>query len=223
MKQFVHSLRPSVIFLALLLGGAGATLAEDSNAPAAGVSTRFRETNALSHLLEPHDSVSFRIAEDQVDPQEPAEPKILTVGDSGGVQVPYIGLVPVVGKTCQQVAEGIKQELEEKYYYKATVLLSLEMKAKSQGSCYVSGQVRLTGALALSSDEALTLSQAVVRAGGFTDYADKRKVRLTRRGESGTRTQIVDLIQVIEEGKADKDIILEPGDSVFIPSKLLSF
>ena len=63
----------------------------------------------------------------------------------------------------------------------------------------------------------------MVRAGGFTDYADKRKVRLTRRGQSGTHTQIVDLIQVIEEGKADKDIILQPGDSVFIPSKLLSF
>ena len=159
-KRFVHFLRPPVFFLAFLLGAAGAAAAAETNAAApAAASARSGEASALHHLLEPHDSVSFRIAEDQVDPQEPAEPRLLTVGDSGGLQVPYIGLFPVVGKTPEQAAEEIKRELEKEYYYKATVLLSLETKAKSQGSCYVSGQVRLTGALVMQSDEALTLAR----------------------------------------------------------------
>jgi polysaccharide export outer membrane protein len=141
------------------------------------------------------------------------------------VEVPYIGRFPVAGKTAQEAASEIKQELEKKYYYTATVLISVDVRAKSRGSCYVSGQVRNTGPVELPGDEPITVSKAVVRVGGFTEYADKRHVRVTRRetGSDQTKTVIVDLSKVIEEGKTDQDMVLEPGDSIFVPSKLLSF
>jgi protein involved in polysaccharide export with SLBB domain len=204
-------IRPHFLSLVLLMSAAAAWAGGESNMPPA--------------TLEPHDSVSFRIAEDQVDPQESAEPKTLTVTDSGGLEVPYIGVFPVAGKTCQQAAEEIKSELEKKYYFTATVIMSVQQKAKTVGACYVSGQVHQTGAVELPGGQTLTLSQAVVRAGGFTEYADKHHVRLTRRLEAGinSQTRTVDLTRVIEEGKAEQDIPLEPGDSVFVPSKLLNF
>jgi len=181
---------------------------------------------AATHKLEPHDTLSFRIVEDQVDLREPPEPKTLTVSDSGDLEVPYIGRFPVAGKTSQEAAADIKSQLEKKYYYTATVLMSIDLKAKTRGACYISGQVRLTGSVDLPGDEALTVSKAVVRAGGFTDYADKRHVRLTRRADGPnqpSKTITVDLSKVIEEGKTDHDLLLEPGDSIFVPSKLLSF
>jgi protein involved in polysaccharide export with SLBB domain len=90
----------------------------------------------------------------------------------------------------------------------------------------VSGQVRLTGAVDLPGEETITVSKAVVRAGGFTDYADKRHVRLTRRtreGKQTSKTITIDLTKVIEHGKTDADLTVEPGDSIFVPSKLFSF
>ena len=83
-----------LLFLLLPLAGVG----QDTNVPAAPVS---RQTNVLDHLLAPHDAVSFRILEDQIDPGETGAPKILAVTDSGGLEIPYIGLFPVMGKTCQ--------------------------------------------------------------------------------------------------------------------------
>lgn len=184
-----------------------------------------RGSLTANHKLAPHDTLSFRIAEDQIDLREPNEPKTLTVTESGDLEVPYIGFFPVAGKTPQEAAAEIKRELEKKYYYTATVVISVDLTTKTRGSCYVSGQVRLTGAIDLPGEEALTISKAVVRAGGFTDYADKRHVRLTRHTEEGkqaSKTIIVDLTKVIEEGKTDADRVLEPGDSIFVPTKLLN-
>jgi protein involved in polysaccharide export with SLBB domain len=208
-----------------------ATLA--SGEPPAAVSTNTavdgnlkRGALTANHKLAPHDTLSFCIAEDQMDLREPNEPKTLTVNESGDLEVPYIGFFPVAGKTPQEAAAEIKRELEKKYYYTATVVISVDLTTKTRGSCYVSGQVRLTGAVDLPGEETITVSKAVVRAGGFTDYADKRHVRLTRRtreGKQTSKTITIDLTKVIEHGKTDADLTVEPGDSIFVPSKLFSF
>src|SRR6267378_1175407 len=52
--------------------------------------------------LGPEDRVTYRVIEDQ------DEPHILTVTDSGEVDVPYLGLVRATGKTSQQLAKEVK-------------------------------------------------------------------------------------------------------------------
>jgi protein involved in polysaccharide export with SLBB domain len=178
------------------------------------------------HKLGSGDRLSFRIMEDQVDTSEPLEPKGLVVADTGDLEVPYIGRVPAVGKSCKQLAREIKTALEREYYYQATVIIAVELKAKSTGKVYVVGQVRQTGPVDMPGDEDLTLSKAVLRAGGFTDYADKRHVKVTRKVDAETgasRTFTVDLNEVLEEGKTDKDMLLEPGDTIFVASRLFKF
>jgi protein involved in polysaccharide export with SLBB domain len=178
------------------------------------------------HKLGSGDRLSFRIMEDQVDTSEPLEPKGLVVADTGDLEVPYIGRVPAVGKSCKQLAQEIKAALEREYYYQATVIIAVELKAKSTGKVYVVGQVRQTGPVDMPGDEELTLSKAVLRAGGFTDYADKRHVKVTRKVDAETgasKTFTVDLNEVLEEGKTDKDMLLETGDTIFVASRLFKF
>ena len=104
-------------------------------------------------------------------------------------------------------------------------MIALDYKAKTFGRVYVVGQVRLTGPVDMPGDEVLTLSKAVLRAGGFTEYADKRHVKVTRRGEGAAPAQAftVDLQTVLENSKTEKDIPVEPGDSIFVPSRLFTF
>ncbi|MCX6928366.1 MAG: polysaccharide export protein [Verrucomicrobia bacterium] len=178
------------------------------------------------HKLGSGDRLSFRIMEDQVDTTEPLEPKGLVVADTGDLEVPCIGRFPAVGKSCKQLAQEIKAALEKEYYYQATVIIAVELKARSTGKVYVVGQVRQTGPVEMPGDEELTLSKAVLRAGGFADFADKRHVKVTRKvaGETGaSKTFTVDLNQVLEEGKTDKDMLLQPGDTIFVPSRLINF
>jgi protein involved in polysaccharide export with SLBB domain len=68
-------------------------------------------------------------------------------------------------------------------------------------------------------DESYTVSKAIIRAGGFGDFANKRKVKLTRKtGQEST----VDLKRVIEEGHTDEDFDLQPDDQIYVPQRLIN-
>lgn len=163
------------------------------------------------------DSINFQIMEDGDDPQS------LTVMDSGDVEVPYIGRYPAAGKTCKELAKQVKTELEKKYYYRATVIISVK-SVVSEGVVYLEGGVKTPGPLEMPRDDVLTVSKAILRAGGFDDYADEKHVRVTRRGENGTNDVfIVNVAAVLNKGHTEDDRQVEPGDLIFIPEKTINW
>ena len=171
-----------------------------------------------SYRLAIGDRISFQITEDEDDP------KLLTVMDSGDLEVPYLGRYPVEGKTCKQLAFELKAALEKEYYYRATVIISVDLKARSRGKVYLVGAVRMPGPQDIPNDEPFSLSKAVMRAGGFTDYADGRRVQLTRSipGE-GDKSYTVNVEGILQGGKINSDMKLEPGDLIYVPEKLVHF
>ena len=59
----------------------------------------------------------------------------------------------------------------------------------------------------------------VSRAGGFGDFANKRKVKLTRKdGKDFT----VDVKKVMEEGHPEDDVALQPDDQIYVPQRLIN-
>ena len=165
------------------------------------------------------DRVSFRVVE------EKREPIALIVTDSGEMEVPLIGRVMAANKTCKQLAREIKPLLEKEYFYKATVIVGLDsVSTKSRGKVYLTGQVRTQGALELLPDEVMTVSRAILRAGGLADFANKKKVKLVRKQAGGqTETTLVDLADILDKGHLEKDPILEPGDLINVPERLINF
>jgi protein involved in polysaccharide export with SLBB domain len=171
------------------------------------------------HLLEAGDRISFQILEDR----EPA--RSLIVADSRELDVPYIGRISVADKTCKQLAKELKALLEKEYYYRATVIIGLDSVNKVRGKVYLMGQVRAQGSVDMMFDEKLTAGQAILRAGGFMDFANKSKVKVTRNAGAGGASQVfeINMSDVLEKGKADKDVILEPGDLIFVPTRAVNF
>jgi polysaccharide export outer membrane protein len=164
------------------------------------------------------DHVSFRVIEDKEDSKQ------IVVTDSGELDIPYLGRVKAAEKTCQSMAKEIKVALEKELYYKATVIVAIDQLNKKRGSVYLVGQVRTSGAVEIPSDEVFTVSKAILRAGGFGDFADKKHVKVTRKVEGEpAKVFIVDLAEILEKGQTDKDAKLEPGDLIFIPSRLINF
>ncbi|HJT81496.1 MAG TPA: polysaccharide biosynthesis/export family protein [Chthoniobacterales bacterium] len=177
-------------------------------------------TNSMTVLddkkrLGSNDYVSFRVVEDRDN-----ESQRLRVNDNGELEVPYVGLVPARGRTCKELAYSIKSLLEKEYYYHATVILAVDrVSEKSRGRIYVYGSVKAQGPQEIPADESYTVSKAVIRAGGFGDFANKRKVKVTRKsGQDYT----VDLKRVIEEGHTDEDIALQPDDQIYVPQRLIN-
>lgn len=165
------------------------------------------------------DKVSFQIIEDR----EAA--KVLTVADSGELDCPYIGRVAAADKTCKQLAEELKVQLEKEYYYRATVILALEQANRFLGRVYVWGQVKTQGPLEMAVNEKLTAGKAILRAGGFGDFANKKRVKVIRAATSSGEKQMLELnmVEILEEGKTEKDVVLNPDDSVIISKSLINF
>ncbi|HEX8679057.1 MAG TPA: polysaccharide biosynthesis/export family protein [Chthoniobacterales bacterium] len=189
-------------------------------APEPPTTSTVMRTNSMNVLddrrrLGRNDFVSFRVVEDRDN-----ESQRLRVNDNGQLEVPYVGLVPAAGKTSKELAYNIKSLLEKEYYYNATVIIAVDhISERSPGRVYVIGSVRGPGPQEIPPDEDYTVSKAVIRAGGFGDFANKRKVRLTRKGGQEVT---VDLKRVIEEGRTDEDVILQPDDRIFVPQRLIN-
>lgn len=169
------------------------------------------------YKLRPGDKVSYQVIEDREDP------KVLVVADNGELDIPYLGRVTAAGKTCKQLCEEVKAQLEQELYYRATVIIALESANKWLGRVYVWGQVRNQGALDMLVQENLTAGKAILRAGGFSDFANKKKVKVIRaNAPPGQKIVELNMVEILEQGKTEKDITLEPDDIVVVPSRLIN-
>jgi protein involved in polysaccharide export with SLBB domain len=191
--------------------------------------------NALDDKISlvPGDRISFRVIEDRDD----AVPRIVT--DTGEVDFPYVGRLKVAGMTCLQVALQLKRLLEVDYYKTATVIVGIDVIPPPQDIAHdvvwIVGQVRQVGPQEILKEHPLTVSQIILRAGGFGDFADERKVRLIHQtvpsapspaGESTDTDapqggQTVDVKSVFE-GHSTLDPIVRPNDLIFVPKRLVN-
>jgi polysaccharide export outer membrane protein len=166
------------------------------------------------------DKISLQILEDR------DAPKSLVVADSGELDVPYVGRVAASDKTCKQLADELKARLEKEYYHRATVVIALDVANKLLGRVYVWGQVRNQGPIDIAVNENLTAGKAILRAGGFGDFANKKRVKVVRSGATdGAAKQSFELnmVDILEKGKTEKDVILQPDDFIIVPSRLINF
>jgi protein involved in polysaccharide export with SLBB domain len=149
----------------------------------------------------------------------------LTVTDSGDLEVPYHGLVHAAGKTSRQLAHEIKTLLERQLYYQATVIIAVELvnKTRVTGKAYVTGQVRNPGGYEIPAGENFTISKAILNAGGFSDFSDKKNVKLIRKTGNGKATFIVNVHDIWEKGNLDKDLVVQPDDLIVVPARLVNY
>lgn len=179
-----------------------------------GITVSNMETLDNLQKLQKGYTINYRVIEDRDDPIT------ITVSDSGELVIPYYeGLIKAAGKTCKQVAYDIKKELEKTHYKRATVLIGISSIAYTNtGTISVSGYVKMQGLQNLLPGETYTVSMAVSKAGGGTDFANLRKVKLTRVMEDGeSRTFEINVKDVLEKGKLEEDMDVQPGDRIYVP------
>jgi polysaccharide export outer membrane protein len=166
------------------------------------------------------DRVAFRILEDREDPKQ------LVIADSGELEVPYVGRVKAAGKTCLQLAKELKSLLEKDYYHRATISLAVDALSRSRGKVYVYGQVRQPNFVEMPVDETMTVSKAILRVGGFSDFAKKDKVRITRKAEVAgepNKLFIVNVDEVLKKGRQDMDLELQADDWIYVDQRIINF
>ena len=172
------------------------------------------------------DLVSIRVLEDR---RDAVQQKVAVTGE---VNAPYVGLVTAKGKTCRELAFAIKKELEKNFFQHATVVIAIdqinEKDAKSWGEreldFYVMfGIVARQGKYELPENEDISISQAILRAGGFAQFANKQKVKIIRKTPQGNKTILVNVHDIMQMGNLDKDVYIRKDDVIIVEEKTVNF
>lgn len=136
----------------------------------------------------------------------------LQVRPDGKITLPLVGDVPAAGRTSVELRDAIAKQLEE---YIAKPVVTVIVTETTPQVVYVTGEVNKPGALALSNGQ-MSIIQAIAMAGGFTDFANKKDIRVLRKGSNGMQTLRFNYKEAIADESRREPLPLLPGDTVIV-------
>ena len=150
---------------------------------------------------------------------------IRRVSDNHMLDLPLVGAIPVEGMTLQSLNELLEKRYRE-YFINPQVVADFVVEERADamspwGSVVVLGRVRTPGRVNIPPTQDLTLSAAIQGVGGFDTSARTSAIRLTRRKPDGKNERItIDFTAVGAYGELENDLILKPGDVIFVPERI---
>lgn len=170
-------------------------------------------TEIDSYLLQPGDRVKIKIYPED----EYLKGGEIEVSSEGNITMPLIGKVPVGGLTVAEAERALVILIDRDYIVDPEVVIDV-LKYKKQ-SVVILGQVVKPGTYEFPPDVThMTLLQAISMAGGFSDIANIKKIKVMRKG-NGKKEVIRANAEDIIGGK-DPDVELESGDIVNVMESL---
>ena len=133
-----------------------------------------------------------------------------TIDGEGYVNLPYIGHVKIGGfaaGAAQTMIEGVYKT--RKIYTNPNIVITMQPQSRFVN---VGGEVKAPQRVPFTPD--LTVLSAINAAGGFSPFADQRRIRLLR----GQQVTIIDVKKIRRD--PSRDVQLEPGDRVEVPQSL---
>lgn len=139
--------------------------------------------------------------------------EVLVLGD-GTINFPLIGTVNAAGSTPEELQDAIKEKLQKLI---PDAAVTVAVKAALGHTVSVIGQVAKPGELLMG--RGLTVMQALSQAGGLTPYADDGNIIILHHNANGKESSTeFPYSDVIRGRHLDKDVVLNPGDVVVVPT-----
>ena len=132
------------------------------------------------------------------------------IREDGTIKLTLDKTFRAAGKTPGDLEKEIRACYVPNYYKYMTVSVKQQ---ESTRWYYVNGEVKLPARQIYNSR--ITTLQAIASAGGFTDFANKKKVKLIR---VDGRTQTVNCVKAL--GNPSLDLEVYPGDTIQVPRRL---
>jgi polysaccharide export outer membrane protein len=130
------------------------------------------------------------------------------IKEDGTITMPDIGHVQAAGKTAGELQNEIYNLYVPKLYRHLTVTVNTGDRVY-----YVTGEVKQPARQLYSGQ--MTVTKAITTAGDFTDFANHKKVLLTRA--NGQRIKVN--CDKIQAGKAE-DPFVYPNDQIQVPRRI---
>lgn len=138
--------------------------------------------------------------------------KVYTISDSGTINLLHIGEVRASGMKPSSLQKSIERNyIEREIYTRPNVLVSID----GGGNPDTVRTITITGVNkpgAVPYRQNMTLSQAIMTAGGPTPFASMKKVKLVRAGSSPTVHNLSS-----GTGNPSVDVQVQPDDQIIVP------
>ena len=134
----------------------------------------------------------------------------LQVRPDGKITLPLVGDVPAAGRTAMQLRDAIAAGLKE---YITDPVVTVIVAETAPQVVYVMGEVSKPGPQVITAR--LTVMQALATAGGFTDFANRKDIRILHKTSNDmVQTVHFNYKDAVEEGSEGPT--LQPGDTVIV-------
>jgi len=130
----------------------------------------------------------------------------------GYISLPLIHEVKAAGLTPLQLKEEITKKLKE---FIESPNVSVAVMEANSFKVFVSGQVRTPGVIRLRSET--TLLQLIPMVGGFTDWANQKKILIIRKEDGKEKRITINYKRIVDGKDLNSNIILKSGDTIIVP------
>lgn len=174
-----------------------------------GASSGGTNTDLSGEIIKPGDVLLITFADLPKDAQLPAFDQ--RVKDDGTITLIYNRTFSAAGKRTGDLEKEIHDFYVPAYFINLTVTVRISGESRFY---YVDGEVRAPGKFPYVNG--ITVTKAIASAGGFTDFASKRKVKLIR---AGGRQQTINCNKVLDHPELDP--LVFPDDKIHVPRRIL--
>ncbi|HEY3490813.1 MAG TPA: polysaccharide biosynthesis/export family protein [Candidatus Deferrimicrobiaceae bacterium] len=135
----------------------------------------------------------------------------VVVRPDGKISLPLVQDVQAEGLTAGELAEIVHKRLESFLKDPQVSIIVLQVNAPK---LYVIGSVAKPGPYPLRGETSVL--QALSAAGGFTQFASPRSIKLIRGSGLKQEVRKINYYKIIDEG-GEGNYLLKPGDTIVIP------
>jgi polysaccharide export outer membrane protein len=136
----------------------------------------------------------------------------VAVTPDGKISLPLINEVQASGLTTKQLREQLAEKLKD---FVASPNVSVVVLKSLSQSVTIMGEVGRPGAYGLGAP--MTVLDLLARAGGFTEMAKRKEIKIVRNEGGKTVQFLFNYKEAIKGKKLDQNITLRNGDIVLVP------
>jgi polysaccharide biosynthesis/export protein len=144
--------------------------------------------------------------------KEPEVSRTVPVRPDGKISLPLLNDVQAAGLTPSQLAAQLTESLKK---FVANPQVTVIVTTINSQRVYLMGEVMRAGAYPLLPG--MTILQALSSGGGFTQFANTKKIYLLRQ-ENGKQVKLPFNYKEVLSGKnSSQNILLKAGDTIVVP------